>query len=149
MILLKHVFISKYINELIFVEFMRIYGTLLKVKDQVLIPEKLLTRPSAGRPYSRPSQKSVDRAVDRYAQTCTAKGQSTARELLLSVNGPGQPLGHSPVFGRPTGRPLFLTVGNSTVGGRPGGPPTAENSVELSPTASFWSLFIEVVFNKI
>ena len=44
--------------------------------------------PSAG----RPSQKSVDRVVDRRARTCTAKGRSTTRsttrEPLLSGNGP-------------------------------------------------------------
>ena len=44
--------------------------------------------PSAGRPAGRPSKKSVDRAVDRCEQTCTAKGRSTAREPLLSENGP-------------------------------------------------------------
>ena len=54
----------------------------------------------------------------------------------------GRPLGHSPVFGRPTGRSLFPTVRNQTVGGRLGGRPTAENSAELSSTASFWSILI-------
>ena len=84
--------------------------------------------------------------MHEHAQPRASHPRSTARELLLSVNGPGRPggrlLGHSPVYCRPAGRPLFPTVGNPTVGGRPGGRPTAESSPELSRTASFWSLFI-------
>ena len=79
----------------------------------------------------------VDRAVDRTLVVHVCAHRSTARELLLSVNGPsrlgGLLLGHNPVFGRLTRQPLLPTVGNPIVGGRLGGRPTAEFSAELDP----------------
>ena len=88
--------------------------------------------PSAGRSHGRPCQRSVDRAVDRHAQTCTAcltggpidrpgrppessalwkwprlTERSTGRELLLSVSRPRSTAGttvRNLTVGRSTGR---------------------------------------------
>jgi len=79
-------------------------------------------------------------SVDRFDRPmCTnvrSKGRSTARltdrDSLLSVNGTDRPggrrQGHLPVYGQPAGRPLFPTVKNLTVGGRP----TAGRPAELA-----------------
>ena len=52
-----------------------------------------------------------------------------------------------PSSGRPSGRPLFLTVENPTVSGRPAGRPTVGLPTELAPTSIFfrpisWGCFV-------
>ena len=129
--LLKHVCISKYITELIFEEFMRIYGNLLKVKRPRFKSLNCWTglcrstKPEVGPPlrsidvHKRAQQGPIDRMVDQQRVSALCKW-------------PGRPGGHLPVYGRPAGRPLFLTVRNPTVGNRPSGRPTAGRSAELA-----------------
>jgi len=151
---------------------MRIYEILLKVKRPSYNPFSFAgqavwrsTEPEVGRLGSRPmctnahSQGQVDSTADCQRAFALCKwpwstGRSIARELLLSVNGPGRPggrpIGQGPVFGRPSDRPLFPTVENLIVGGRPGGRPTAGFPAELDPNGYifeayklglFWAVF--------
>ena len=113
--------------------------------------------PSAGRPHGRPSQRSVDRAVDWCAQTCTTlfgwgagrppdrPPESSAlwiwpRSTRWSTG--GELCSLYPGLGRPSGRPMAQRSEIWPLAGRSSGRPTAEKFAELSPTASFWSLFI-------
>ena len=93
--------------------------------------------PSAG----RPSLKSVDRAVDRCAQTCTAlfgwragrPTRSTARELYY--------LDLARSTGRSTGRELLLSVSRPRSTGRSTGGITVGNQIVLlswTPTTIFF-----------
>ena len=96
---------------------------------------------SAGRPHGRPSQ----RSVDRRAQNVHRLSRSTTRELLLSENGPvdrafnRQAIAQLAVD-RPVDRPS-LTVGNPTVGGRPGGRPTAVQTAELASNGQIFGAY--------
>ena len=54
---------------------------------------------------------------------------------------PGRPLGQMPSIGRPFGRPLFPTVENPTVGGRPAGRPTAGVPAELDPNDYIFEVY--------
>ena len=154
---------------------MRIYEILLKVKRPSYNPFSFAgqavwrsTEPEVGRPGSRPmctnahSQGQVDSTADCQRAFALCKwpwstGRSIARELLLSVNGPGRPggrpIGQGPVFGGPSGRSLFRTVRNPTVGDRPAGRPTADQAAELTSNSHIFKAykrgFSWTVLNKI
>ena len=143
--LIKHICISKYINELIFVIFLNDLWDFIKGKKITFKSLKILllafcrsttrsTEPEVGRPTctkrARPGP--VDRTVDR--QRVSALWKWPGRPA-------GRPLGHCPEGGRPASRPTFPMVRNLTVHGRPGGRPTAVQTAELASNGHIFEAY--------
>ena len=78
--LLKHVCISKYINELIFGDFMRIYEILLKIKRPSFYPLKCWTGLlPVDRPVDRDRSRSTGRSTDVHKRAQPRAGRLHGR----------------------------------------------------------------------